>query len=79
MKEDVMDSGLRYSKAAEEVMYESFRARIATAAMQAIIGNDTLREAKMEAAINLGETPHKIIAESAVKFADALIIELRKK
>ena len=77
-KEDEMGAALKYNKATQEVMYKAFRAKASIAAMQAIISSDTLRTAKTDAAVNCGELPHKYIAESAVKFADALIEVLKR-
>lgn len=53
------------------------RNQAAIAAMQAIINSDTFRSAKVEAAMNVSESPYKAIALSATLFADALVKQLK--
>ncbi len=59
------------------VDWDKFRREAALAAMQAVIGNDKIRDAKMVSALATGESPHKEIAATAVRFADALIEQLK--
>jgi len=55
------------------------RNQAAIAAMQSILTSDAFRQAKVEAAIKLGELPYKTIAESAINFADALVKLLKEE
>ena len=57
--------------------WQDVRERAAIAAMQSIINSDTFRQAKVEAAIKLGESPLKEIAQSAINFADELVKHLK--
>lgn len=66
-----------YNQDGEEKYWENVRIQAAISAMQAIINSDTLRNAKIEAAVNLEELPHKVIASSAIQFADALVKQLK--
>ena len=66
-----------YNQDDEEKYWENVRIQAAISAMQAIINSDTLRNAKIEAAVNLEELPHKVIASSAIQFADALVKQLK--
>ena len=61
----------------EEKHWQDVRERAAIAAMQAIINSDTFRSAKVEAAVNVSESPYKMIALSATLFADALVKQLK--
>lgn len=61
------------------VDWDKFRREAALAAMQAVIGNDTIRNAKMVSALAAGESPHKEIAATSVRFADALIEQLKEE
>ena len=53
------------------------RNQAAIAAMQAILNSGSFRGAKVEAAINVSESPYKTIAISATLFADALVKQLK--
>lgn len=62
----------------DDTDWNSIRNQASIAAMQAIITSDSLRNAKIIAAVTVGDLPHKEIAEASVRFADALIAELNK-
>lgn len=68
-----------YNQVDEEKHWQDVRERAAIATMQSIINSDTFRRAAVESAVNLGELPYKTIAESAIKFADALVKQLKEE
>lgn len=61
----------------EERHWQDVRERAAIAAMQSILTSDTFRQAKVEAAIKLGESPFKEIATTSIEFADELVKQLK--
>ena len=61
----------------EEKHWQDVRERAAIAAMQSILTSDTFRQAKVEAAIKLGESPFKEIATTSIEFANELVKQLK--
>lgn len=62
-----------YNQVDGEKHWEDVRERAAIAAMQSILTSDAFRNAKIDAATNIGELPHKEIAATSIKFADELV------
>lgn len=61
----------------EEKYWENVRIQAAISAMQAIINSDALRNAKIEAAMNVDGSPYEMIALSATLFANSLVKQLK--
>ena len=57
--------------------WEDVRERAAIAAMQSILASDAFRNAKIDAATNIGELPEKEIAATSIRFANALVKQLK--
>ena len=61
----------------EEKHWQDVRERAAIAAMQSILTSDAFRNAKIDAATNIGELPEKEIAATSIRFADELVKQLK--
>ena len=57
--------------------WEDVRERAAIAAMQSILASDAFRNAIIDAATNIGELPEKEIAATSIRFANALVKQLK--
>ena len=57
--------------------WQDVRERAAIAAMQSILTSDVFRDAKIDAARNIGELPEEEIAATSIRFADELVKQLR--
>lgn len=66
-----------YNQVDEEKYWENVRIQAAISAMQAIINSDALRNAKIEAAMNVDGSPYEMIALSATLFANSLVKQLK--
>ena len=63
----------------EEKHWQDVRERAAIAAMQSILTSDAFRNAKINAATNIGELPEKVIAATSIRFADELVKQLKEE
>lgn len=57
--------------------WQDVRERAAIAAMQSILTSDVFRDAKIDAARNIGELPEEEIAATSIRFADELVKQLK--
>lgn len=57
--------------------WEDVRERAAIAAMQSILVSDAFRNAKINAAMNVGVLPEKEIAATSIRFANELVRQLK--
>jgi len=68
-----------YNQVDEEKHWQDVRERAAIAAMQSILASDAFRNAKIDAATNMGELPEEEIAATSIRLADELVKLLKKE